>query len=240
MNICKNCGVELEPDMEVCPLCEESIAAGPIAGKGGPEVEVEPLSRNTRLDSRRMSKSQRKATWELISIILILLIITTSLINYIVDKEISWSEHPVAVFLAIFAYVSSFAFLNKRREIQLICAFATASLAIFLLDAFTGGKSWALRLGIPLLFFGNMLVIILLVVFRRALQRGINLLAYSFMAASLFCISVEVITDWYLMGDINLVWSLIVSACILPVSAVLLFMHHRMKIGRDLNKTFHI
>lgn len=240
MKICKNCGVELEADMELCPLCEKPIGDGPLASKGLSDDRQSNLSRKARFDGRRMSSPQRKATWELVSIILILLVITTSLINYIINQEISWSEYPVAVFLIIFSYVSSFAFLNKRREIQLLCAFLTASMAIFMLDSFTGGKNWAIQLGIPLLFFSNMVSIGLLIVFRNAIQRGINLIAYSFFAAALLCICIEATTNLYITGSIKLFWSLIVSACILPVAAVLLFMHHRMKKGRDLNRMFHI
>ena len=240
MNICTNCGVELEPDIKVCPLCEEPVTSGPSNDKNRVKAGNEELTRKNHFEARRMSQLQRKATWELVSIILIQLVITTSLINFIINREISWSEYPVAVFLVIFSYVSSFAFLNKRRVIQLVYAFVTASVGIYLLDTFTGGNNWALKLGIPLLFFLNLLVIVLLLVFSGVKRRGINLLAYSFMGAALLCISVEAITDLYITGEIHLVWSLIVTACVIPVASVLLFMHHRMKKGRDLNKLFHI
>ncbi|WP_224994775.1 DUF6320 domain-containing protein [Cesiribacter sp. SM1] len=187
-----------------------------------------------------MSRPQRKAVWELVSIILILLITATSLINYIINKAISWSEYPVVVCLVIFSYVSSFAFLNRKREVQLLCSFVTASALILALDTFTRGDRWALQLGIPLLFFTNIIFIGLSAAFRISRQRGINLIAYSFLAAALLCVCVETITDNYIFNHITLTWSLIVCACVIPVAAVLLFMHFRLKKGRDLNKTFHI
>lgn len=231
--------------MEVCPLCEEAVMAGATAKEKSakekrPDYKKAGKSRQSRFETSQMSRPQRKATWELVSIIIILLILATTLINYIINKEISWSEYPVAVCLIIFSYVSSFAFLNKRREIQLISAFFTASVFIIGLDALTGSESWALQLGVPLLFFANMIVMGLLFVFRSSGQRGINLIAYSFLAAALLCISIEATVDRYASGHINLVWSLIVSACLFPVAVVLLFMHFRLKKGRDLNKTFHI
>ncbi len=176
----------------------------------------------------------------MVSIILILLIVTTFLINFIINNEISWSEYPVAVCLVIFSYVTSFAFLIKRREIQLLCALIAASLFILGLDFFTRGNNWALRLGIPLLFYSNIIFIGLLSVFRITTQRGINLVAYSFFAAALLCVGVEVVIDMYIFNHIQMFWSLIVGACVIPVAAVLLFMHYRMKKGRDLYKTFHI
>ncbi len=181
-----------------------------------------------------------QAVWELVTIIVVLLIIATSVINYIITKEISWSEYPLALYLMVFAYITSFAFLKMRRSIQLLVAFAGASVLIFVLDTITSGSNWALRLGIPLLFFANLVFAGLILVFRISRQRGINLIAYSFLAVSLLCVFVEAITDLYLFDNIRLTWSLIASACIIPVAAVLLFMHYRMKKGRYLNKTFHI
>lgn len=240
MIICNNCGVELEPDMNLCPLCETPVNNDiPVEATKESPKKVR-LHRQTSFESRKMDLPQRKAVWELVSIILILLIGATSLINYIINKEISWSEYPVAVCLIIFSYVTSFAYLNKRREIQLLCAFVISSVFIFVLDTFTGGNSWALRLGIPILFFSNIIFIGLLSVFRISRQRGINLIAYSFLAAALLCVGVEAITDLYIFNHIKMAWSLIVCACVIPVAAVLLFMHYRMKKGQDLNKTFHI
>jgi hypothetical protein len=240
MYICKNCRVELEPDMDFCPLCEQPVNSEVIENQSVDEGNQERSKSIKSFESRRMSKPQRRATWELVSIIIILLVITTSLINYVIHRSITWSEYPVAVFLVVFAYVSSFAFLNQGRGIQLLLAFVTASIGILVLDVFTGGPNWALELGIPLLFFANLVVMLLGVVFRSAKQRGINLIAYAFLAAILLCLFVEATIDFYMFNEINLVWSLIVSACFLPVVAVILFMHHRMKKGRDLNRTFHI
>lgn len=241
MIICKNCGVELEPDMEVCPLCDTPIYQETPVREGAKAAKKNPgLNAATNFQRRDMSSPQRKAVWELVSIILILLMVGTSLINFIINKEISWSEYPVAVCLIIFSYVTSFAFLNKSRVVQLLCAFVTAALFILGLDIFTSGTSWAPRLGIPLLFFSNIIFIGLLSVFRMSGQRGINLIAYSFLAAALLCVAVEAVTDMYIFDQIRMAWSLIVSACVIPVAAVLLFMHYRMKKGHDLNKTFHI
>ena len=239
MIICNNCGVELEPDMDVCPLCQQPVSADVVTDrKAGTEKQRQEKPAST--DDRTMSKPQRKAVWELVSIILILLVVATSLINFIINKAISWSEYPVAICLIIFSYVSSFALVNKRREAQLSLAFVASSLFILVLDHLTGGRNWAFQLGIPLLFFANIILIGFLAAIRLAKQRGINLIAFAFLAAALLCLATEVIADLYIKDTIDLVWSLIVSACVILVAAVLLFMHYRLKKGRDLNKTFHI
>lgn len=239
MIICNNCGVELEQDMEICPLCQQPVSADAMAGRKAEDNKARQAG-SIDTDNRSMSKPQRKAVWELASIILIILVIATSLINFIINKKISWSEYPVAICLIIFSYVSSFTFLNKRRVIQLFFAFVTASLFILVADNLTGGRSWALLLGVPLLFFSNLIFGVLLAVIHSAKQRGINLIAFSFIAAAVACLAIEAIVDLYTKDHIDLVWSLIVAACAFLVAVVLFFMHYRLKKGQDLNKTFHL
>lgn len=230
MNICKNCGVELEPDIDFCPLCMEPVSENISSYKTVSKPVLEPADK----------RLHRKAIWELVSIIFLLIIFVTSFLNYFLNKEISWSEYPVALCLISFSYVSGFVFLNKRRKIHIIIAFLASSVLILLLDQLTDGLQWALRLGIPLLFSVNLVLGSLLLIINSLKQKGINLIAYSILAASLLCILVEVITDLYINGSSHLVWSFIVLACVFPVAAVLLFVHFRMKKGNDLQKIFHI
>lgn len=241
MIICKNCGVELEPDMNLCPLCEEPLNIGSDKNMAKTKFhEKFNFERQIKPDNRVMTPTQRKVTWELIFFILILISIITSSLNFILNKEISWSQYPVAVCIIVFSYISFFTFLNIRREFQLLSGFALASILIFLLDLITGGQNWSVQLAIPLLLLINIVIVVLYEIIRFSKQRGVNLIAYSFLSAALLCIGAEAVIDFYIIHNIDLVWSLIVSACVLPISFVLFFMHFRLKKGNDLNKTFHI
>jgi hypothetical protein len=230
MIICKNCGVELEPDIDFCPLCEGSV--------GNTVVTDRPVLKHDF--SGADQKLHRKAIWELVSIIFILIIVVTSLLNYCLNKKISWSEYPVAICLISFSYVSGFVFLNKRRKFHIVVAFLTSSIFVLALDQLTGGLKWSLRLGIPLLLCINIIFGSLILIINSIKQKGINIIAYSMLASALFCILVEAILDSYIKGYMHLVWSLIVSACVFPVASVLLFVHFRMKKGNDLSKIFHV
>jgi hypothetical protein len=234
MIVCKNCDVELDTEMTSCPLCGEPVSDGSSAGL------VREKNRSGILEKRSMSQPQRKATWELVSIILVLIVVVTILLNFLINREISWSIYPVASCLILFSYISIFAFLNRRREIQILFVFVVASAFILLLDVVTGALDWSYKLAIPLLFMFNLIFTGMLKIFSNAKQRGINLIAYLFLGAALFSTGVEVITDIYVNGRVYLVWSLIIAGCVLPVVTALLFMHFRLKKGIYLKKTFHI
>lgn len=233
MIICKNCGVELETHMQYCPLCELPVEEHNFIKLSTAQ------NKNIVNKNRSMTQPQRKATWEIVSIIILLVIMVTSLLNFILNKEISWAEYPMAACLVIFSYVSVFAFLHKRTEIQIFYVFILASFLIFLLDIITQNLSWSIYLGIPLLFSLNAVLAGTIIVCRKTRHKGINLIAYAFIAVAIFCLGAEVVIDQYINASIKLVWSLIVAGSILPIVTVFLFMHIRLKKGKDLYRVFH-
>jgi fatty acid desaturase len=232
MIICKNCGVELESDMQSCPLCTQNVDEEPAASTYNEKI----LSK----EGRRMTQPQRRETWEIVSIVILLVMVVTSLLNIILNREISWAQYPLASCIVLFTYITVFAFTNTKWEIQLLYVFIISSVLIYMLDFFTLGLSWSIHLGIPLLFFVNILLIAMRQIYRRVKRKGINLIAFAFIAAALLCLFTEALIDFYMDGIIRLVWSLIVVGCVLPIVIFLLYMHIRLNKGTDLQRTFHI
>ena len=187
-----------------------------------------------------MSAPQKKFTWEIVSLILLSAIVATFVINYIINKEISWSEYPVAISLVIFSYLSLFAFWRQRTILQMIAGFFLAAACMLALDLVTGGIDWALMPGIALLLATTVIIILMLLIIDSSKHKGVNLLAWGFIGAGLLCISIEGILSWWRKKQVILDWSIIVGLCIIPVVLMLLFVHFRLRKGRSLQKTFHV
>ncbi len=235
---CKNCGVELEDEMNNCPLCVQNEDI--IANNGFIPYSNDQLSPLFN-KPRKMNKPQKKLVWEIISITILSLIIVTFSINLILSGSITWSEYPLAISLIIFSYFSFFSFLNQPTIIKVIGGFIVSSLFLLLLDALTnGGLIWAFKIGIPLLFSANVITVLLLFIFKKSKQKGINLIAYTVIAAAIFCLSIEVILSVIKTNTIHLIWSIIVIASAFPVAAVLLFVHYRLTKNHDFERTFHL
>jgi len=234
MNICSNCGVELEDDMPYCPLCGE-----PVAGVGKEEAPA-PSGQEIFDYSRKMTLPQKKFTWEIISIILLSGTIATAVIDFIITRGISWSEYPVAISVTIFFYISLFAFWQQRTVTQMAGSFILSACFLAGIDAFTGGIGWSVKLGIPLLLAANIVVAGLLAIFRLSKHKGINLIAWAFLAVAVLCISIEGMLSFAKTGAFRFGWSIIVAGCMIPVVLALLFAHFRLRKGRSLQKTFHI
>lgn len=245
MTICSNCRVELEEDMLNCPLCGEAVKANEaVSGSkkqvSSPDGLPAPGRKPAFQQRTEMSRPQKKLTWEIISIILLSGIIATFIIDFILNKGITWSEFPIAISLTIFAYISLFAFGQQSVLLQIGGGFALSLFFLFTLDLLTGGISWSVRLGIPLLLAANLIVTALIVIIRSSKYKGINLIAWAFLAAALLCLCIEGILAFFSTGTLHLEWSVIVTGSVLPVVLVLFFVHLRLKKGRSLEKTFHI
>jgi hypothetical protein len=233
--ICKNCGVELEDDVVICPLCGEPVNDKKLIGDKHVFTESERPG-----DGHTMSQPQRKLTWEIVSLILLSAAIATFVVDFIINKRITWSEVPTACCLTIFCYVSLFAFWNQSTLMEMVGGFVLSAICLVILDLLTTGIQWSLRLGIPLLFASNLVAGILILIVQHSKYKGINLLAYGFLGAAVLCIAIEAIVSLFESNILIVTWSVIVASCILPVAVVLLVMHFRLKKGQSLEKTFHV
>ena len=242
MRTCSNCGVELEENMNFCPLCGE-----PVIDETSENIEYIKVRKRKQDEKlltvyQKLSGSQkRKLFWEISGIILFSVIIATLLIDLFGGGRISWSKYPVTACAAIFVCTSLFCFWPKRTPLLLFGSFATTSIFSILLDTFDGDIDWGVKLGVPLLLATYIVVVLLVLIIRKAKEKGFNLIAYSFIASGILCIFAESIISLYNNDNIlPLHWSLLVSASILPASALLLFIHYRLKKGTDLRRFFHI
>jgi hypothetical protein len=230
MIICKNCEVELEDDMLTCPLCRQPVGT----------ESLQSSFQGPIFYSKRMSAPQKKFTWEIVSLILLSAIVATFIVNFIIDRRITWAEYPVSISLIIFSYLSLFAFWRQQTVLQLLAGFILSSLCILVLDFATGGIDWALLPGIPLVFAATIVVILMHAIINAAKHKGINLLAWGFLCAGFLCICVESVLSYYKLRQINLNWSIIAGTCIIPIALVLLFVHFRLKKGKNLERTLHV
>ncbi|MBO9152381.1 DUF6320 domain-containing protein [Chitinophaga sp. GCM10012297] len=233
---CKNCGVELEDDMPVCPLCGKPV--------NGPHDAVQ--SHASAFDKQEIylppsvSRKRKKFTWEIVSLALGSGIVAAFIVDFIISHGITWSEYTTGIGVVIFCYVSVFAFWNKDAVLEIAGGFILSGIFLFILDIITSGVNWAFRLAIPLLLCLSVIAVLYIMVVRSARYKGINLIAYAFLGAALLCLCTEAIISHFRSEIWRLSWSVIVSACLAPVVMVLLFIHFRLKKGRDLERAFHI
>ena len=232
MNVCKKCGVELDINMNYCPLCGYKTTA----------TSKDPLPEKIETyDFQELSDVQkRKVFWDLSLIVLLVGIFTSTIIDLIINKEITWSRYTITVGISLVIHISLMVFLHARVISLLISGFITNSVLIVLLDLMNKSIDWAFTFGIPLLLAFYLVLLVVSLIIKKTKQKGVNIIAYILLAIAAAGICTEGIMSLHMHKTLTFHWSLILLVCIVAISAILLFIHFRLKRATDLRKFFNI
>ena len=232
MNICINCGVELEEGLKQCPLC----------GKNQDEpADVKAETMNYPSDIINLHKKEtRKHIWELTGIIAFSGIAVCTIVDLVIGKGIKWSLFADVSIISAWLFLT-FILLKIRNAWILITGLsATALLMLLMFDLISAKDNWFLPVGLPITLSATFFVCLVVVLYRYARFKGFNILAIIFLSAAGFCILTEIILDKYMRGYVDVHWSLLAAVSILPIALVLFYVHYRMKKGNKLDSFFHI
>ena len=158
----------------------------------------------------------------------------------IINKNITWSKYTITVGLSLVIHISLVVFLHTRIVSLLILGFITNSVLIILLDLMNKSIDWAFTIGIPLLLTVYLVTLLLSLIIKKSKQKGVNIIAYILLGLSVAGICTEGILSLHTNNTVALHWSLIMLVCMGAISAILLFIHFRLKKATDLRKFFHI
>lgn len=241
MKTCANCGVEVEENANFCPLCGE-----PVVDKHSGNVESIYIRKRERdekslTDYQRLSGLQkRQLFWEISGIVLITGILVTLLLDLFGSDRLTWSRYSMTVCAVLFINTTLIRFYSKNLLILMLGSLASVTALLIVLDVFTGQMEWGINLGVPLLAVAYLLTLALIKIIGRARQKGLNIIAYSFIALGILSLGTEGVVSLYLEDVLSLHWSLVVIASVFPGAAILFFIHYRLKRGTDLRRFFHI
>lgn len=240
MAYCNYCGVELDLNVTVCPLCGLNVGEKKMLPQRDKLKNFVFKNRITSEIEQMSPNQKRKLFWEISGIILVSGIVVTLIINLIVNKEISWSKYNLIASLSLLANISSVTLLHKRHVFIVLTSFLANAVLLLLLDLISLNIGWGIKLGLPILISLYALIIIILWLTRIANNRGFNILAIIFLATGIFLICTEVFISLFFKNSIRLSWSIIAGASIIPIVAILFFVHYKLKTGIELRRFFHI
>jgi hypothetical protein len=233
--------VEVEENANFCSLCGEPL----LENTAGNETFVKSgkLRREEKLltDYQQLTGYQkRKIFWQISGLILISGIIITLLIDYIANSNITWSKYPATVSLVLFINFTLNTFLRKKSMLMLALSFLSVTGLFILFDVYAGDTGWQIKLGIPIILGAYLTVFSLIFLIRKAKQKGLNIIAYSLVAAGVLNICIEGIISIYFRSSVYFGWSLIVMVSVVFIAIPLFYIHYRLKKATDLKRFFHI
>ena len=240
---CPYCGVELEENANYCSLCGEPVHNQAADADHLSHLETWKGKRRDEnlTDFQKLTGFQKRLVfWKISGIILLSGMLIVFVIDLTVNQSITWSRYPLTVSGILLVNATLIAFWYKRPFLMLFFSFLSVSILLVLLDIYAGNTGWGMRLGIPLLMAGYVVIYIFSVLIRKTKPKGLNVLAYSLSVSGVLCICIDGILSLYSRQALHFGWSLIVMVAVALISALLLYIHFRLKRGTDLKRFFHI
>jgi ABC-type transport system involved in cytochrome c biogenesis permease subunit len=232
MTLCVNCGVELDDGLKVCPLCGKDP---------GNRSEEEHISNNYPSSIIQLQrKENRKYLWELSGIIAFSGIAVCTILDLLISRRLSWSPFSDVSITAAWVILTLYLFAYRRTFTFVSLLILTVLAALYLIDLVTIGREWFFPVGLPVTIALFISAGTIIMFYKAAHFKGLNIIASAFIVLSGYCIITEMIFDKYLKGFVDLQWSLIVAVSILPVALIFFFYHYRLKKGNRLDSFFHI
>ena len=241
MKTCSYCGVELEKNMNFCPLCGE-----PATGQNPDKTEYIRVRKRQQEEKllttyQKLTAAQKRQIFRQVSAIILLSgILVTLTIDFIGNGSITWSKFPIAVCAVLLVNTSLISYLYRKLPLFLFVSFLSTSALLVLFDIFTHSIGWGIKLGIPILLAAYIIVYILIIMIKLAKKHGLNIIGYVFIAAGMLSLCTEGIISLYVKNHLQLEWSVIVMGSVLIIASILLFIHYRLRKGMDLKRFFHI
>lgn len=234
MNICISCGVELDDDVLLCPLCGQSTS-------DKHSTKVPDKSEYYPSDIIMLHKAEtRKNLWELSGIIALSALAVCTIVDLVLSKSLTWSLYVSSSILAAWICLSLILLAFRKYFIVIPGLLLTVLSVLFIFDLLSPPVNWFFGIGLPVTIAFFVSVSIIIILWKEAHFKGFNILAIAFVILSGFCIVIEIFINNYLFNHFTIRWSAIVAAAIFPIASVLFFIHYRMKKGKSLGSFFHI
>ncbi|HEY8364043.1 MAG TPA: hypothetical protein VIK84_00605 [Haloplasmataceae bacterium] len=189
------------------------------------------------LPFRRLKKSLYwYITFEAISLVIYFL-----LLNYLINKELSWSYYVILSIIVVWVYISSI-LLNKIKGfvLKLVIDFLATSLFVLLVTFGFGNKSVFARLVLPINGLVFIVILIAYLFIKTYIYNWYIIISTLSLNISALCLGIDLIIQRYITGHFALQWSYIVLIVLIPVTIFMFYLDNRYKVHKYLIKKFHV
>jgi len=217
--------------MEVCPLCKKI----PL-GDGDNSTQIQE-QQHSAYDERK-PKLLKRIFFQIACVLLLSGILATLIINLVMVGSVTWSVYPMTICLIVLSYVFSLGLWEAKPLLRISTGWLASILVLVIVHLYLS-HDWPFKLAFPILCAINVISILLVLLFRNLRVKGLNIVAILFISAAVLCLILEAVLSKYFQNDLRVSWSVVVSACLLPVTAVIIFMHFKTRSNAALEKIFH-
>jgi hypothetical protein len=233
MKQCPSCGIEVDGEPEVCPLCRFSF------------VDREDVSHDEPSADQSVEVSARERArlwlWEIFTIVILATAIIIATSDFAYGFDVSWSAYPLSALAFVWLSVSSIVAL--RRFMPLAYAAETTIVLAYLLvlDVLTPGDPWYLSFALPIGLLVSVIIGAAAVTVRGLKISVFPMLAISLIYVGIFLLGLETIISFALSLDSVVSWSIVGFGGCLSISLLLWLINRRLRERHaDFKRLFHL
>lgn len=233
MSYCVNCGVELEPSLESCPLCHTPVI-------NPSELQKIKKAAPYPKEKGQVDVVKRKDLGILTSIILIAASLSCLLLNIFVFSQSMWSLFVIGSCVILFVLVFP-AVIYTKLPIYISLLFDGIAIGFFLyLITFnTKNDSWFMSLALPIVALATIMVEIFALLLRSFPISFLTTALYFFSETALFCTGLELLINHYLKKPLHIVWSAVVLTVCGVIVATLITLLSKRRLRDAVRRRLH-
>ncbi len=215
MSYCVHCGVELEPSLKKCPLCNTPV----IDPNNIPYYETSSPYPDRK---GKVEPARRKDAAIFVSVLLLTISITCGLLNQLVFSRNLWSLLVIGFCLVVWVICIPFIFYRKLSPYLAVLLDGMAiSFYLYLISRLTGSADWLYYLGLPITALFTFLFELFMLFTLKVNRSFFSVTLYIFSLISLSCIGIELLCRNFLEDPMRLTWSAIVlTVCVVFIIAI--------------------
>ncbi len=200
MSYCVNCGVELEPSLTSCPLCNTPVI-NPNELQKLRAVSPYPTQKGN------VDVVKRKDFGIVTSIVLSATSLSCLLLNLFVFSGSLWSLFIIGACLVLFVLVFPAVIYTKLPiYISLLFDGVAVGIYLYLITFNTAGNRWFLGLALPIVALATILVEIFALLLRSFPATFLTTSLYFFAEVAVLCPAIELLIRHYAGSRLLLSW----------------------------------
>ncbi|MBD5546597.1 MAG: hypothetical protein HDQ97_04260 [Lachnospiraceae bacterium] len=233
MSYCVNCGVNLEPSLTECPLCNTPV----INPK---ELYDEKKTSPYPKERGQVDVVKRKDLAILSSIVLIATSISCLLLNLFAFPGNPWSLFIIGACLLLFVLLFPAMIYTKLPiYISLLFDGIAVGLYLYMITFNTQSDRWFLELALPILLLVTILVEILALLLRSFSVSFITTSLYFFAETAFLCVGIELLIHHYINNPLKLTWSAVVLTVCGVIVVLLITVLSRRRLRDAVRRRLH-
>lgn len=226
MPYCAKCGVEVDNDVKICPLCDYEIP------KFDSEHHITNREDRTSFQPQNPYEGERGRKRRLAYIVSSAVILSATLnlffAAWLYEETLDWAKYAIITLLAVWSMVTSFYVFKHSIQRLIISSTTICAIYFYLWDSFSTDLNYYFRIYLPVIVFTLLFVLFFIRLLQKLKTTGLNVLSFVFLGIVAYSLILNGLFSRNTYGEFIFTWSKVVAIALVPTAIVFMVIHYLM------------